>query len=274
MKSERFPKSHKSLFHDLYFSRFFGVYIFLAISFGITTVIFSGEVKAEQPGDKGKNKIVDETKTEIQKVDQKTRIANCPAGIGASEGDEPFLSWKLDDGSKIIFCGYPGEKTKGVIFTSEYEIFHVPSIKLLVRFGALDDTKIEQKHDSIQVDQIVHLPTGKNWSLELHPRYRYVINRRLEIDHFDEKYVFIPPVWSQRKIDEALAICRKQISQHDLEQIIRILAMAAFNGSEEAAKLFREIQNQVDGAIAEDYTETRDLYKEYQKKSAKKLPDL
>ena len=99
--------------------------------------------------------------TEFVKTDCK-----CFNGIGSSKGDTAILTMKFSNGQNISICGFLDKKMEGIIL-SEFNVFDCNSGKSLTEYDATQICRIMEKSDTLIIQELKYLPTGKNWTWNL-----------------------------------------------------------------------------------------------------------
>lgn len=113
-------------------------------------------------------KTVDEKETipTVIKTENKVNDCNCFDGIGSREGDTAILVMKLSNGQKISVCGFLDKEMEGMRI-SEFNVFECNSGKSLTEYDAMQICRLVEKSDTLVIQELAYLPTGKKWAWNL-----------------------------------------------------------------------------------------------------------
>jgi hypothetical protein len=188
----------------------------------------------------------------------KDKQCNCPKNDYT--GSMPDTTFKLSNGKKIVLCGYKNPDSKQTNY-SEFVLAVCGQTKIINFWDATETCYLKTKKDTLFVENLVNLPTGKN-------------------------RIYKETVWATDKIffkgPTAIKIytVNKQISKYTRQDIAKTLKeyetssgelgdkkmelanrlfVATISGDKKARKYFREFRTRfgkLDGAFSEEY---RDL---------------
>ena len=178
--------------------------------------------------------------------------AKCPSGIYSAGEDEPFYKFEVDRSNSLylIFCGYSGKESKGIIETSEYDIFLVDSNELpskdepILAFGAVDETVIYKEKTSLIIKDI--------WGGFT---YKFDTNNL----GFEKIFSYEPNAISESDF-KALV---KKIKNGKMDYTWPWLVLdATILGYPDSVKLLLNLPN-LDGAASEEYSKAMKVYEAY-----------
>ncbi len=110
-----------------------------------------------------KNSVNKTTKTDTNFINSS---CNCFDGIGSKKGDTAILKLNFTNGQSISVCGFVDKEMEGIII-SEFNVFECKTGKSLTEYDALQICKLQEKKDSLIIQELKYLPTGKNWTWDL-----------------------------------------------------------------------------------------------------------
>lgn len=190
----------------------------------------------------------------------------CPAGIGASDGDEPKISIDAGHGFKIIACGNQESAVDQKLHLTEFDLYSVhwkKKTKNIFTASALSHFLISQKKQSMKLEELVWM-SGK-WT----PVFQRWLTCKQRCTLSDERCVF--------KAKKSLNLAPLK-DFHDYEtgknkgevpddSLITKLGELALNGNQEAQKRFLAPTTPVplDGSSAEEFSIVRALLKRMRK---------
>ena len=94
------------------------------------------------------------------------KTCNCFDGIGSKMGDTPTMILTFSNGQSISVCGYLDKEMQGNII-SEFNVFDCNSGKVISEYDAMQICRIIPKKDTLIIQALKYLPTGKNWKWNL-----------------------------------------------------------------------------------------------------------
>ncbi len=103
------------------------------------------------------------TKTETKLI---KNTCNCFEGIGSKKGDTATLIINFTNGQNISVCGFVDKEMEGTII-SEFNVFECKTGKALTEYDAMQICRLQEKKDSLIIQELKYLPTGKNWTWNL-----------------------------------------------------------------------------------------------------------
>ncbi|MFA5556199.1 MAG: hypothetical protein WCY06_05045 [Flavobacteriaceae bacterium] len=112
-----------------------------------------------------------ETKNAVNKTPNldtldKDNSCNCFDGIGSRKGDTATLVLNFRNGQSISVCGFVDKEMEGTTI-SEFNVFECKTGKSLTEYDAMQICKLYKKKDSLIIQELKYLPTGKNWTWNL-----------------------------------------------------------------------------------------------------------
>ena len=112
-----------------------------------------------------------ETKSEVKETPNlitknKVNSCNCFDGIGSTKGDTSALKINFTNGQSISVCGFVDKEMEGMII-SEFNVFECNSGKSLTEYDAMQICRLVEKSDTLVIQELAYLPTGKKWAWNL-----------------------------------------------------------------------------------------------------------
>lgn len=173
----------------------------------------------------------------------------------------------LDNGINIALCGFRVPDSKPVKHT-EFVLSVCAEDTILGFWGAINTYQLKVINDTLILNQLQNLPTGKNfelqetiWSTEKIYFQSQKTVRTIEVNKEIRKY-------SQseiQKVNEAYETAKGGFDDSNIE-IVYQLFMAAISGDKKANYYFRECKNKFgtpDGAYAEEYNYLTAMLKQW-----------
>jgi len=193
---------------------------------------------------------------------------SCSAGIGASQGDEPFLIVKFSQSKDtLILCGFVHKKLNPQkIIASEFEVIPCSLNKYILQFSALDICRVESLTDTLRITKVKNLPFDENWKWKYFDYKQFDISYKNNTYNIDTTFVFqAPPMNSDDLIDLKEFYISNKDNYDSFEKLNFLILGAALNGDDYFKKLLFSIDNEInlDGAYAEYYSEALKIYREY-----------
>ena len=99
-------------------------------------------------------------------TNNKDNSCNCFDGIGSRKGDIATLVINFTNGQSVSICGFVDKEMEGTII-SEFNVFECKSGKSLTEYDATQICRLVEKSDTLVIQELKYLPTGKNWAWNL-----------------------------------------------------------------------------------------------------------
>ena len=99
-------------------------------------------------------------------TNSKDNSCYCYDGIGSRKGDTATLVINFTNGRSVSICGFVDKEKEGTII-SEFNAFECKTGKSLTEYDATQICKLVEKSDTIIIQKLKYLPTGKNWAWNL-----------------------------------------------------------------------------------------------------------
>jgi len=187
----------------------------------------------------------------------KKTSCDCPkTQFAGTKADTAFY---LSNGKKIVLCGYKNPDSNPTTF-SEFVLAVCGQDTIIDFWGAVLTCRLKVNKDTLLVDQLQNLPTGKNfkfqetvWTTEKIYFSEQKIVRKLVINRQIRKY-------SQDEIQSVLKIyetAKTGLDDSKME-IANKLFIATISGDKKARQYFKEFKSKfgtLDGAFAEEYSD-------------------
>ncbi len=186
-----------------------------------------------------------------------TKSCSCPKNnYTGTEADTIFY---LTNGKKISLCGYKNPGSKPVNY-SEFVLAVCGEDKVIDFWDGTQTCYLRTKKDTLLIDNLVNLPTGKNriYELTIWAREKiffkgpvitkvYAVNRNI-------------PKYDQKDIAQTIQefeTAKAGLSEEKMELANRLF-IAAISGNLKAREYFKEFSTKfgnLDGAFSEEYSD-------------------
>lgn len=185
----------------------------------------------------------------------KTTSCDCPKTQYA--GTKADTSFHLSNGKTIVLCGYKNVDNKPTTF-SEFILAVCGQDTIIDFWGAILTCRLKVNKDTLLVEQLQDLPTGKNfkfqetiWTTEKIYFSRQKLVRKLIVDREIRKY-------SQDEIQSVLRAYKiaKTGLDRDKMELANKLFIATISGDKKARQYFKEFKTKfgiLDGVFSEEY---------------------
>ena len=188
-----------------------------------------------------------------------TKKVSCDCPKTQYAGTKPDTTFHLSNGKAIVLCGYKNPDSKPTTF-SEFILSVCGQDTIIDFWGAVLTCRLKVNKDTLLVDQLQNLPTGKNFKFQ-------------ETVWTTEKIYF-----SGQNLVRKLVVNRqiRKISQDEIQYVLRTyetaktglddskmeiankLFIATISGDKKARQYFKEFKTKfgtLDGAFAEEYSD-------------------
>lgn len=179
----------------------------------------------------------------------------CPANeLAATRADTVFT---LGNGKSIVLCGFRNTGSTPVDF-SEFVLAECGNDSIIRAWDGTTTARIRTVMDTLMVEEIWNLPTGKDFSFRptiYWINYIFYKGERLEIIP-SQNYDL--PKYSSRQIKQVLKEYEESTGKLNdtAMELANKLFIAAISGSEKAMRYFYDFDDKftgLDGAFAEEY---------------------
>lgn len=187
---------------------------------------------------------------------QENKVAcDCPKTQYA--GTKSDTTFHLSNGKTIVLCGYKNPDSKPTTF-SEFILAVCGEDTIIDFWGAVLTCRLKVNKDTLLVDQLQKLPTGKNfkfqetiWTTEKIYFSGQKLVRKLEVNRQIKKYC-------QDEIQTVLKTYEtaKPVPDDSKMEIANKLFIATISGDKKARQYFKEFKSKfgtLDGAFTEEY---------------------
>lgn len=199
-----------------------------------------------------------------------TNKVSCDCPQTQYAGTKADTTFHLSNGKTIVLCGYENPDSNPTTF-SEFVLAVCGQDTIIDFWGAVLTCRLKVRRDTLLIDQLQNLPTGKNfkfqetvWTTEKiyfngqEPIRELVVNRQIR------KY-------SQGEIQSVLKIYETAKSGLDDSkmEIANKLFIATISGDKKGRQYFKEFKNKfgtLDGAFAEEYSDLTAMLELWDKK--------
>ena len=189
----------------------------------------------------------------------KSVLCDCPKTEYA--GTKADTIFHLSNGKKIALCGYRNPDSKPISF-SEFILSVCGQDTIIDFWSAVSTCRLKVHKDTLLVDEIINLPTGKNfkfretvWTTEKIYFKGQNIVRKLSVNKKIRKY-------NRTEIQTILK--RYETTNPELVdntmEIANQLFIAIISGDEKARKYFKEFKNKfglLNGAFSQEYKDLK-----------------
>jgi hypothetical protein len=193
----------------------------------------------------------------LASVHGQTKKTSCDCPKTQYAGTKADTTFHLSNGKTIVLCGYKNPDSKPTTF-SEFILAVCGQDTIIDFWSAVLTCRLKVSKDTLLVDDLKNLPTGKNfkyqetvWTTEkLYFRGQKTV-RKLVVNRQIRKY-------NQDEIQTVLKIyeTEKQGLDDSKMEIANKLFIATISGDKKARQYFKEFENKFgtfDGAFAEEY---------------------
>ena len=187
----------------------------------------------------------------------KNKNCNCPKNEHA--GTTPDTTFKLSNGKEIVLCGFKNPESKPINY-SEFVLAVCGQSKIIEFWDATVTCYLKVKKDTLFVEDLVNLPTGKNracketiWATDKiffkgeTPIKIYAVNKKIP------KYTRLEIMRTLKEYE----ISNRELSDNKMELANRLF-VATISGDKKARKYFKEFRTKfgaLDGAFSEEYSD-------------------
>ena len=188
-----------------------------------------------------------------------TNTASCDCPITEYAGTTADEIFQLSNGKTIVLCGYKNPDSKPASF-SEFILAVCGQDTIIDFWGAVLTCRLNVNKDTLLVNQLQNLPTGKNfeveetvWTTEKIYFSGQKLVRKIVVNRQIRKY-------SQNEIELVLKsyeTAKPGLNDSKME-IANKLFIAAISGNNKARQYFKEFEHTfepLDGAFAEEYSD-------------------
>ncbi len=188
-----------------------------------------------------------------------TKNGSCDCPKTQYAGTKADTTFHLSNGKTIVLCGYKNPDSKPTTF-SEFILSVCGQDTIIDFWGAVLTCRLKVNKDTLLVDQLQNLPTGKNfkyqetiWTTENIYFSGQKLVRKLVVNRRIRKY-------SQDEIQSVLKTYEKAKTGLDDSkmEIANKLFIATISGDKKARQYFNEFKSKfgtLDGAFAEEYSD-------------------
>jgi hypothetical protein len=208
------------------------------------------------------------TLTSVYGQSKKT-TCSCPKTQYA--GTKADTTFYLSNGNTIVLCGYKNQDSKPTTF-SEFILAVCGQDTIIDFWGSVLTCRLNVNKDTLLVDQLQNLPTGKNfkfqetiWTTEKIYFKGQNIVRKLMVNRQIRKY-------SQEEIQSVLK--RYETAKTGLDdskmEIANKLLIATISGDKKARQYFKKFKRKfgtLDGAFAEEYRDLTSMLELWDRKN-------
>jgi hypothetical protein len=199
-----------------------------------------------------------------------TQKVSCDCPKTNYAGTKTDTTFHFSNGKIIVLCGYKNPDSKPTTF-SEFVLAVCGQDTIIDFWGAVQTCNLKMKKDTLLVDQLQNLPTGKNfkyqetvWTTEKIYFIGQKVFRKLVVNRQIRKY-------SQDEIQTVLKIyetAKPGLDDSKME-IVNKLFIATISGNKTARQYFKEFKTKfgtLDGAFQEEYGELTKMLELWDKK--------
>ena len=199
-----------------------------------------------------------------------TKKLSCDCPKTQYAGTKAETTFHLSNGKTIVLCGYKNPDSKPTTF-SEFVLSVCKQDTIIGFWGAVLTCRLKVMKDTLLVDELQNLPTGKNF------KYQETVWTTEKIFFSGEKTVREIVVNRQiRKYNQAeiqTVIKTYETAKLGLDdskmEIANKLFIATISGDKKARQYFKEFKNKfgaLDGAFAEEYSDLTAMLERWDRK--------
>ena len=199
-----------------------------------------------------------------------TKKTSCHCPKTQYAGTKADTTFTLSKGKRIALCGYKNPKSKPTTF-SEFVLAVCGQDTIIDFWGAVLTCRLKVDKDTLLIDELQNLPTGKNfkyqetvWTTEkIYFRGERIV-RKLAVNKQIRKY-------NQNEIQLVLRTYEraKPGLDDDKMELANKLFIATISGNKKARQYFNEFKNkfgELDGAFSEEYSDLTAMLQLWDKK--------
>ena len=178
---------------------------------------------------------------------------------GSVEGGKPDTSFYLSNGKTIILCGYKNPGSNPTTY-SEFILSICEQDTIIGFWGAILTCRLKANKDTLFVEQLEHLPTGKDnrfqptlWTTEKIYFNGSKTLRQLSINREIQKY----SATEIAQINKNFKAAKGKIDDYKMN-LLNYLFVATISGDTAARQYFKEFPikfGPLDGAFKEEYSD-------------------
>ena len=188
-----------------------------------------------------------------------TKKISCDCPKTQFAGTKADTTFNLSNGKTIVLCGYKNPDSNPTTF-SEFILSVCGQDTIIDFWGAVLTCRLKVHKDTLLVDQLENLPTGKNF------KYQETVWTTEKIyfrgQKVDRKFVANRQIRKYNQ-DEIKAVLKTyETAKYGLDdnkmEIANKLFIATISGDKKARQYFKEFKNKfgtLDGAFAEEYSD-------------------
>lgn len=203
-------------------------------------------------------------------VGQTKSTCNCPSNTIA-HNSKPDLIFKFSNGKSVGLCGYSENQNKQQLF-SEFIIYQCGQKIAIAEWGATRNCTVEQKNDTLIIQELFLIANGKNLSLRWEKFYKTKFY--WDSDKLIDASYYLKNLkkYSPNEIKKVMTEFEQLHINNNKESILLIahrLFWAYVSGNKKAGKYLEDFENRLgsfDGANAQDFHDLISTYKHYKTK--------
>lgn len=196
----------------------------------------------------------------IKCQDKAKSVCNCFDSNGLKNESKPVLEKIFLNGKRISICGSLHKK-ESELRVSEFNVFDCSTGKSLTEYDGTQDCRIIEKADTLIIQELKYLPTGKNWAMNSIQVGEQIITTKRK------KLIIYPlfPKFESFSIDDLDAktflksLKKGQGFSNEWEIELGKLEALTLLGNKEAESILENYEEfmgeKTDGALAEDWKE-------------------
>lgn len=195
-------------------------------------------------------------------------ICDCPkTQFAGTKADSTF---HLSNGKTIVLCGYKNPESKPTTF-SEFILAVCGQDSIIDFWGAVLTCRLKVNKDTLLVDELKNLPTGKNfkyqetvWTTEKIYLSGQKVVRRIVVNSQIRKYSQV----EIRTVLKAFETAKPGLDESKME-LANMIFIAIISGDKKARQYFKDFKTKfgiLDGYIAEEYNDLNSMIRQWDKK--------
>jgi len=203
-------------------------------------------------------------------VGQTRGACNCPSNTITHNG-KPDKIFKFPNGKSLALCGYSEIQNKQKVF-SEFVIYNCGQSKAIAQWDATQTCTIQQKNDTLIVQEFYNIANGKDLSLKWKKFYTtkyYWQSSKLKDTSFYNNGLRKYSSIEIKKVLTQFENLKKIYNSENTLLVGQRLFWAYVSGNKKAGQYLEELAEKFgpfDGAVAEEFDDLIATYKHYKNK--------
>ncbi len=195
------------------------------------------------------------------------QICRCPVGEPFCDNSKPIKVFRFSNNKSLALCGYFEDKNRDTSY-EEFACFECGQKKIVDKWDATEQCRIEKINDTLFVTEVYYLPIGKNFEdvkAPFHVYKFYYYNNKIKEECCYRKDIPLYSAEQNKEVIRKFYKLKKENSEANLKEAY-MLFWAFVSGSKEAEKCFNQMYKKYgpfDGGIVEMWNYIYNTYTDY-----------